>query len=1049
MRTGIAILTACLSSTAWAGGVAPSKALSKEAGVTVENGLLVRPNRSKRQSAELRVPPDATGRIIVRTSRAADARVRADGRGVISLTGRSLDCLQQVIDDAGLEVKRYFNQSDDFLLDLEQRAAALSGYAQPRLPGMLYIEGAEDQLLPVMRALNDCPDVDWVRPETRLYMHGGVSTGACCVPSCEICVDDFTADACGVVGGSFLLNTTCAVGDPDLCPTSGACCDESDGTCTDATPAGDCAAVGLRYEPGATCADVNMGEEPCEARVGACCIEGTCDDAMGDGVGQVACLGAGGFWFEGGACEVEDCDPDCGSEFTGSCFDTIGNFTDFCDNADCCELVCDIDPRCCDAENPFNFWDELCAAQANLLCDVSVGANPCVTFLAGPCFEPAPEGLGGCNEPNCCTTVCGEDPTCCAVHWDINCATMAVNVCATETTSDTPDLTYAQGYLTAGPYPIKPNTLPVPQCNFVVEDCAFFFPEPDFGYNGRGFVLQVPGNPYGGLYGSGLELFELYGIDATGEGVLTKGKTTKVAVIEWGFWEGHEDLDVNIEPGQTLLEVAPLTPEFNHATACLGIIGGLDNGFGVTGIAPEAEMWFFPLTSVEEGPREPSAWAAAMSILGPGDVISCSYGPFPNLNCSAASWDLIRLASDLGIQVCLSAGNDCFDLGGAEDLGNSGALVVGACSPGLPWYRLSFSNFCLAPSNTQGNIVHVKAWGSNVATTGYGDLFAGDPDDPDPKRRFYTSGFNGTSAACPQIAGFVACLQGLAKQFYGIPMSTGALPAQNATTQVQFCMGAPGSPSPPSFCELNGGFDGPCGLDVNPDLGPNMIGPYPRGPGEVNTLLAQGGAGFPESPWLGTPLILRGDHLFGNSFSLADDDNSYLVIESEFTQAGSQPEAAAGGDDGLGDPVDSPISQIFYIATGQITDMVVTSQEEFINPRSGIAIELEAHTSGLFSMIFVELYDWGLGRWVFAGTEIMEGPPAAGGDIDPNTTLVTNFAARFFNPDTDEILVRCWTFGFGGSIGNVPGFNIGGPVVIRYDYLNFELTNGFGVVPGP
>ena len=37
----------------------------------------------------------------------------------------------------------------------------------------------------------------------------------------------------------------------------------------------------------------------------------------------------------------------------------------------------------------------------------------------------------------------------------------------------------------------------------------------------------------------------------------------------------------------------------------------------------------------------------------------------------------------------------------------------------------------------------------------------------------YTNSFNGTSAACPQVAGLVACLQGLSKQFAGLPIMLG------------------------------------------------------------------------------------------------------------------------------------------------------------------------------------------------------------------------------------------------------------------------------------
>ena len=52
------------------------------------------------------------------------------------------------------------------------------------------------------------------------------------------------------------------------------------------------------------------------------------------------------------------------------------------------------------------------------------------------------------------------------------------------------------------------------------------------------------------------------------------GKTIKVAVIEWAYWEDHEDLDVITEPGQTLIDI-PAVSAPDHGTACLSIINAL------------------------------------------------------------------------------------------------------------------------------------------------------------------------------------------------------------------------------------------------------------------------------------------------------------------------------------------------------------------------------------------------------------------------------------------------------------------------------------------
>jgi hypothetical protein len=55
-----------------------------------------------------------------------------------------------------------------------------------------------------------------------------------------------------------------------------------------------------------------------------------------------------------------------------------------------------------------------------------------------------------------------------------------------------------------------------------------------------------------------------------------------------------------------------------------------------------------------------------------------------------------------------------------------------------------------------GSRIDAHGWGSQVVTTGYGDLQGGGPDQE------YTSDFGGTSAASPMIVGAAACIQGVA-----------------------------------------------------------------------------------------------------------------------------------------------------------------------------------------------------------------------------------------------------------------------------------------------
>jgi hypothetical protein len=111
--------------------------------------------------------------------------------------------------------------------------------------------------------------------------------------------------------------------------------------------------------------------------------------------------------------------PPCGSN-VGSCFTTHASAS--CDDADCCAAVCAIDPFCCEVT-----WDASCADLANLTCPEG---DPCGLPDAGDCF--APHGGLGCDDADCCLTVCNLDPDCCDVAWDEACVTLAIQNCLTK-----------------------------------------------------------------------------------------------------------------------------------------------------------------------------------------------------------------------------------------------------------------------------------------------------------------------------------------------------------------------------------------------------------------------------------------------------------------------------------------------------------------------------------------------------------------------------------------------------------------------------------------
>jgi subtilisin family serine protease len=241
------------------------------------------------------------------------------------------------------------------------------------------------------------------------------------------------------------------------------------------------------------------------------------------------------------------------------------------------------------------------------------------------------------------------------------------------------------------------------------------------------------------------------------------GAGMSYADVEYDWALAHEDLTV---PGDRDLE--SLTPEPfggpDHGTAVLGILSGVPNAYGVTGIVPAARPFVARASTVELGYQPARAIGLALNVLKPGDVIVIeqqnwvcgteNYGP---LEYYQDVFDAVSVATAKGIVVVAAAGNGSVNLDDPACLGafdrrlrDSHAIIVGAGSSGGR-ARLDFSSF--------GSRVDVQGWGENVTTTGYGDMFNPDND----VRRYYTRSFNGTSSATPIVAGTVLAIQGARK----------------------------------------------------------------------------------------------------------------------------------------------------------------------------------------------------------------------------------------------------------------------------------------------
>lgn len=238
-----------------------------------------------------------------------------------------------------------------------------------------------------------------------------------------------------------------------------------------------------------------------------------------------------------------------------------------------------------------------------------------------------------------------------------------------------------------------------------------------------------------------------------------KGENVRIIDVETGMNATHEDLPS--------LFHSTIPKDSDHGTAVMGIMGALENDFGVTGIASEANFGFAGFIEGDEdiSPKYITGIVKqikeARELLGPGDVLVIEQqvtGPKGDY-ILVEYWDEIfnelKATTDKGIICVAAAGNGYSDLDHPayknlldRSQRDSGCIVVGAAKIGTN-ERLAFSNY--------GKIVDAFGYGGQVASTGYGDIFNGGVNAT------YTGKFSGTSSATPIVAGAVAVVSSIAQ----------------------------------------------------------------------------------------------------------------------------------------------------------------------------------------------------------------------------------------------------------------------------------------------
>ena len=147
-----------------------------------------------------------------------------------------------------------------------------------------------------------------------------------------------------------------------------------------------------------------------------------------------------------------------------------------------------------------------------------------------------------------------------------------------------------------------------------------------------------------------------------------------VGVLDSGVQGDHPDLNVNVDKSVDCTTIGPCRTGvahdiIGHGTHVAGTIGALDNGIGVVGVAPGAEIWSIKVCS---------AGCKLDHILKGHDYVSANADSIPVINVSlgglgwSESWHTaIKDNVEKGVVVVVAAGNENTDIyGGDQTIGD-------------------------------------------------------------------------------------------------------------------------------------------------------------------------------------------------------------------------------------------------------------------------------------------------------------------------------------------------------------------------------------------
>lgn len=241
--------------------------------------------------------------------------------------------------------------------------------------------------------------------------------------------------------------------------------------------------------------------------------------------------------------------------------------------------------------------------------------------------------------------------------------------------------------------------------------------------------VQCPGAGRPGLFKQGTP-WGVMRIDAPLVWTQATGKGVRVGIVDTGVNMSHPDLCENIKGRFDAISETEGTGDDNgHGTHVAGIIAALDNGFGVVGVAPEADIYAVKsFDSKGKGLASDIIQGIEWCIDQNVHIINMSFG---TTESSKALELAISRAAEEGILLVAASGNT----------GGQNSVLYPARDPHVVAVAASTQTDEIAAFSSSGPEVDITGPGADISST--------------YKGQWYKT-LSGTSMACPHVTGVAA-----------------------------------------------------------------------------------------------------------------------------------------------------------------------------------------------------------------------------------------------------------------------------------------------------